>query len=171
MKKTVNRESKSEARHAPVSSFCSKILAIVLLLTLCLCLGGCQTPNGTEGTVTFVVAKGEDTDTYIVPLSIFEQAPDAFDVLDFLEEECGLDYEALEGAYGVYLTKVGDIVEDGAAGVYVGLWTSYEGDFDVSVLATEVDYNGKTLTSSGVGLSSMHIEDGVIIYIGELVYG
>lgn len=171
MTKTVNRTSKIFGKGSPVSGFCTKITAIILVLALCFALAGCQVQNGDEGTVTFVVAKGDNVRAYEINLSDFEQAPTALDILDYLKEKHGVEYKAQEGAYGLYLTRVGEVKEDMANGVYVGIWTSCDADKDVSAYATTKEYNGVTLTSSGVGISSMHFEDGVIVYVGELIYG
>lgn len=171
MMKTVNRDSKKQGRVLPVSRFCSLIVVAALLICLCLALVGCQ-PSGTgEGTVTLVVETGDSLAEYSVRLEDLGEGADAVALLDYLKENEGLEYEATDGGFGLYLTKVGEVEEDMAAGVFVGIWTSYEGDFDVSIYATTKEYGDITLTSSGVGLSSMHIEDGVVIYIGEMIYG
>ena len=56
------------------------------------------------------------------------------------------------------------------AGEFIYLYTSVAKDFDVSEYASTVEYQGKTLTSSGVGVSSMSVEDGAIIYITIIKY-
>lgn len=171
MTKTVNRTSKNFGKGRPVPVFCAKITAIILVLALCFAFVGCAVKGAGEGTVTFVVAKGDNVRAYEVNLSDFEESPTALDILDYLKEKHGVEYEAQESAYGLYLTRVGEVKEDMANGVYVGIWTSCDADKDVSAYATTKEYEGVTLTSSGVGISSMHFEDGVIIYIGELIYG
>ena len=46
-----------------------------------------------------------------------------------------------------------------------------EKDFDVSEYATTVDYDGKTLTNSGVGVSQMSVKEGCTILITTISFG
>ena len=40
----------------------------------------------------------------------------------------------------------------------------------MSQYATTIDFDGKTLTNSGVGAADMTVEDGCVIYVGTIVY-
>ena len=66
-----------------------------------------------------------------------------------------------DGYYGAFVTAIGSISQNESAGEYVMIYTSvasdgYEG-------GATVDYEGKTLYSSGVGLSVMKVEADTII--------
>ena len=67
-----------------------------------------------------------------------------------------------------YITEIGDFKEGN--GEYVYFFTSVEKDYDVSEYAQAVNYKGQTLTSSGVGVSQMSVEEDAVIYIGKIKY-
>ena len=69
------------------------------------------------------------------------------------------------------INKVGSLENNDETWEYIYLYTSVAQDVDVSEYATTVEYKGQTLTSSGVGASDMHLEDGAIIYIGTIIFG
>ncbi len=150
-----------------------KLLALVLTLAaLFTVLCGCADPNpdAIKGTATVVIAETE-TKTFSIN---FEDAKltknsNAYDLLAYLHEKENLALETTDGAYGKSLNKVGQLV-NGADGKYIYVYTSVEQDFDVSAYATTVTYDNKTLTSSGVSISSMHITDGCIIYITLITF-
>ena len=149
-----------------------KILSVtaLLILALSVMLTGCKPTIDSEGIATIVVANDKGIETYEVPLGALDGATGAIAALDYLKAEGKLDYTATDGGFGAYLTEVGHLKEDGAKGIYIGVWTSVVKDADTSVYATVKTYNGITLTSAGVGISSMSLEDGCIIYIGEIIY-
>lgn len=72
---------------------------------------------------------------------------------------------------GTMITSAGGLTQDTSAGVYLYLYTSVEKDKDVTQYMTTIDYKGETLTSSGVGILDMTVEDGCTVYIGTIVYG
>ena len=72
---------------------------------------------------------------------------------------------------GTLITSAGGLTQDTSAGVYLYLYTSVEKDKDVTQYMTTIDYKGETLTSSGVGILDMTVEDGCTVYIGTIVYG
>lgn len=88
-------------------------------------------------------------------------------VLEYMQSQNTLSYEC--DASG-FLTRVGDVAQDTAAGRYVYLYTSVEKDQDVSAYASNVTYKDMTLISSGVGAKDMTVEDGAVIYIGTIVW-
>lgn len=144
-----------------------KLLSLTLALLLAFsALVGCQ-PQNVSGYATVAVGGDEE---FTVDLGKVEITDGAMSILEYLKNEGELDYEATDGAYGAYLTKVGSIEENATGGKYVGIWTSVEEDFDVSAYATTKEYKGKTLTSAGVGISQMTITDGAVIYIDYIVY-
>lgn len=145
----------------------SKVAVIVCLaLALVLCAVACQPDMPSKGEVTIVIAplEGEATE-YTVDLSDIAEDGGVVAILDYLQTNKGLKYTSEDRGYGAYLTKVGVLEEKPEAGEFIYLYTSVAKDFDVSEYASTVEYQGKTLTNSGVGVSSMSVEDGAIIYI------
>ena len=149
----------------------TKLLALFLTLAaLFTALCGCADPaEPITGTATVVI--GSEETTYAVN---FEDAKlttksTAYDLLVYLNETEGLALEVDDSGYGKYLTKVGNIV-NGVDNKYIYVFTSVEADFDTSGYEYTITYKGKTLTSSGVGIDQMHLQDGCIIYVGFIVW-
>ena len=114
---------------------------------------------------TVVVATDPET-VYTVDLNEVGAIEDGLmTVLDFLKEESGLTYEVQASTYGAFLTKVLTLDSASITNGYICLFTSVEGDFDVSMYATEMNYNGTKLVTSGLGASSMAIEADAVYYI------
>lgn len=154
-----------------MKSFSKVAVIVCLALALVLCTVACQPDMPSKGEVTIVVApiEGEATE-YKVDLSDIDEGGGVVAILDYLQANEGLDYTSEDSGYGAYLTKVGDLQQNYATGEYIYIYTSVAKDFDVSEYASTVEYQGKTLTSSGVGVSSMSVEDGAIIYITIIKY-
>jgi len=104
---------------------------------------------------------------YEINLDLVKTDKGLLSVLDYLKETKGLTYAC--DASG-FLTEVGGVKQDTAAGVYIYLYTSVVKDQDVSQYATTVKYNDLTLVSAGVGTKDMTIEKDAIIYIGTIVW-
>lgn len=173
-----------------------RILALLLALALCgALLAGCtpapdggadettaltetepsgknaDSPEETEetsvkGYVT-VVLDDEAKTEYRVNLDRVEGNDGLLSVLAYLKENEGLTYENDPTGF---LTEVGAVKQNAAAGIYLYVWTSVEADADVSAYATTKDCKGKTLTSSGVGSTDMTMENGAIILIGTIAW-
>ena len=140
-----------------------KISALLLTLLLVLSLVACGGNVDSKGTATVVV--GETA--YTVNLSdVAEDGKGLLGVLDVLEEKENLTVTAENG----FLTQVGDLKQDSAAGIYLFLYTSVEKDADVSQYAKTIDWNGNSYTSSGVGAAEMTVEDGAVIIIRTIEY-
>lgn len=153
------------------------LLSLVLIAALLVCVAACGGEVDPEGVATLVIVNGEDSASYEVGLSnLPEGAKGAISLLDYLKAEGKLDYASEDSGYGAYLTSVSDnegkvsVANDAASGTYIYIYTSVEGDADVSEYKTEVEWEGKTLTSSGVGLSQMSVTDGAVIYITVIKY-
>ncbi|MGN0772149.1 MAG: hypothetical protein ACI4MI_06160 [Christensenellales bacterium] len=150
----------------------NKVAVIVCLaLALVLCAVACQPEMPSAGQVTVVVAplEGQATE-YTVDLSVIAEDGGVIAILDYLKDNEGLDYVSEDSGYGAYITKLGVLEQNYATGEYIYIYTSVANDADVSQYATTVEYKGQTLTSSGVGVSSMTVEDGAIIYFTIIVY-
>lgn len=143
-------------------------LALVLALALTACTGG---DVGLEGTATLVI-EGRDGayTTYEVDLSKLERHDEG--AISLLEYVASLEGSTLYynvqwgGGYGAYVTSIGSLSPDPSC-EYISLYTSESADFAVPTeympTVSTVEYSGKTLTYAGVGLSSMHINDGTVI--------
>lgn len=144
------------------------LLILVLALSMAIACFGCTDETAdTKGTMTLVIGT-ETPAVYTVELDDVTINEGLFSVLDYLKETKGLDYVATGEGEFKFLTKVGDLTASGNS--YIYLYTSVEKDFDVSAYAETKEYNGKTLTSSGVGASSMTMETDATIYVGLYVY-
>lgn len=125
------------------------------------------TTQATVETMTLVIGT-ETPVTYSVDLGKVEITDGLMSVLEYLKTTENLEYTSDDTGYGAFLTKVGALEQKDNS--YIYLYTSVEKDMDVSQYATSVDFEGKTLTSSGVGASEMTVEDGCIIYVGTVTF-
>ena len=138
------------------------ILSIALLLSFL--LTSCIEKTYDDGQMTLVIA-GEGETAYDVPLaSLDSDKAGLVAVLDYLKEKEGVDYTM----NGTMLESVGALENNYTDGIYIYVYTSVKKDEDVSVYKQTVEYGDTTLTSSGVGVLEMTIEDGCIIYIGSV---
>ena len=145
-------------------------VAVLIIMTVSLALVGCKAEVDDEGTATIVVENDEETLVFKVSLDKVKKSDGVLGALEYLKEKGKLDFTYVDSSFGAYLTKVGHVEEKAEEGIYIGIWTSVAKDADTSMYATTKEYKGKTLTSSGVGISSMSIKDGCIIDIGEIIY-
>lgn len=136
----------------------SLILAVIIVISATACGNTTKT-----GKMTLVIG-AETPIVYDVELGEIEITNGIFSVLENLKETKGLDYlvegTMLTGIEGITLAK----------GEYIYIYTSEQVDFDVSEYATEMEYEGTRLVSSGVGAEKMTINDGTIIYIGKITF-
>ena len=147
-------------------------VALVLVMVLALSFTACSTGNiANSGTATLVVENRDGSyATYDVDLSKLEKRDEG--AISLLEYVASLEGSTLYynvqwgGGYGEYITAIGSLNPDPSC-EYISLYTTESADFAVAteympVVAT-AEYSGKTLTYSGVGLSSMHVKDGTVI--------
>lgn len=122
-------------------------------------------------TMTLVLLKGDYVQEFTVTLSeLPATSKGLIAVLDLLQSQGKLTYEAQDSTYGKFLTRVGELRQDEAAGTYLSLYTTVEKDKDVSAYATTLTYKDITLTSSGVGAESMTMEKDCIVVITLFSY-
>lgn len=69
---------------------------------------------------------------------------------------------------GTFITSADGLFQSG--NVYLYLYTSVEKDKSVDEWTTTMDYKGTTLTTAGVGILDLTVEDGCVIYICTVVY-
>ena len=145
----------------------SLLLALSLLFSLFSC-GDAQTPEEEKPADTYVTLVLEDKsdntpDVYEVKISELAKGEGIIPLLTYVSEKNGLEF-AMRGD-GV-IEKIAHLENDYSKNSYIYVYTSLDADKDVSAYRSTVNYNGVTLTSAGVGVSDMHLEDGVIIYVG-----
>ena len=154
-----------------------KILKLTAALTaavlVLLALASCSAPTGNvaeKGTATVVIEGADGYQTYSVDLSkLKERDEGAYTLIKYIsEQENSTLYYSVSagGGYGAYVSSIGSLYPD-ATCEYISVYTSCEKDFAVPTeympTVNTVDYDGKTLTYSGVGISRMTVEDGTII--------
>lgn len=150
------------------------IAVMICTIALCLCAcGGAVDTVDKEGLMTLAVVDGDDVQEYSVDLSDIgssfrKKSAGLMVILDYLKDKGELTYTSNQGDFGAYLTQINGIKQEN--GIFVTLYTDVESDIDVSEYATTYNYKEKTLTSSGVGASSMHIKKGCTIVITSFSY-
>ena len=143
----------------------SLILALMLTLSIGLTLASCS-ENDSVGNATLVIAT-EEKQVYDIPLSKLSEGKGLLPVFEYLKAEKGLEYDI----DGTMINNVGGLENDYDLGSYIYIYTSVEADFDVSEYKEEIEYDGKTLVSAGVGFNEMTLTDGAVIYIGLISWG
>lgn len=140
-----------------------KIVALLLLLTTLfssLFMQSCNENDPALGSATVVVA-GKEIKEFEVSLDGLDTRRGLVALLDKLKENGEIDY----GITDTYLDFVGEVKNDYEKSEFIFIYTSVEKDFDVSEMKSTIEYEGKELTSSGVGALDMTIEDGAVYYI------
>ena len=144
------------------------VVMAMLLVMLVSCFGG---ETAATGTAKIVIENGEnDYTVYEVDLSKLEKRDEG--ALSLLEYLASLEGRTLYynvqwgGGYGAYITSIGSLNPDPTC-EFVALYTTEEADFAVptewSPTVATATYGETTLTYAGVGLSSMHVNDGTVI--------
>lgn len=143
------------------------------------------------GSMTIVLdsqEEGKEATEYTVDLTAYTTKDRVDDVIDDLADKKTFFYEGYNGAYGMFYTAMGypvyhDVKEgegyyvneyvlqqDAAAGKYLYIYTSVVTDQDTSSYKKTTEYKGTSVTSAAVGASSMHLEDGAVIYFTYIIY-
>ena len=149
-----------------------KLLSLILCVFLAFSLMACNTPNNDKdspdtpsASVTLVFEDRTDNtpNVYTVKLSELSEGEGIIPLFTYVCEKNGLEFAMRDD--GV-IEKIAHLENDYSKNSYIYVYTSLDADKDVSAYRSTVTYNGVTLTSAGVGVSDMHLEDGVIIYVG-----
>ncbi len=166
----------------------SKIIALILALSFAVCaFCACGDPvkdntpeaqttstvevgNQNSGKVVKIVVGGANEMVYSVDYSEISLDEGVLSIFKYLDSIGKLSYKADDSGYGAFLTQVGDLKQDESTATYIYLYTSIVKDQDVSAYATEKVWNGNKLISSGLGVTSMSVENGAIIYVGTISY-
>lgn len=152
----------------------TKLLAmLVVVASVLVCLVSCGGNVAASGTAYIVIENGAGADefytVYEVDLSKVENKNEgAMALLEYLasEKDSTLYYSInWGGGYGAYVNSIASLTPEGAE--YISVYTSNEADFAkpdaYSPVVSTVDYNGVTLTYSGLGISQMNIKDGTVV--------
>ncbi len=145
-----------------------RLSIITIAIAMCLVLvvtAGCyaDVPAGSSGTASLIITT--DTDeltTYTVSLEKLEDAT-AVSLLEYLVDTQELHLVIEDGSWGAYITEIGTLVA--TADTWISIYTSVESDKDTSSYCTTVDIDGITVYTSGLGVTSMSLSDGCVIYI------
>lgn len=140
------------------------VVAAMLVFSFVAC-GQEQETTPKEGTCSVVlVSKQGEVQVYSVDIAELGTTLTGEAAINQIAQKHGLQVDWQESQYGKFFNSIG-IVKPEAANEFVQLFTSVEKDKDVSVYATTVEYDGKTLTSSAFGITQMSVEKDCIIYI------
>ncbi len=146
-----------------------KVLSLLLVVIALMSFASCLPENHVDekGQITVVIME-ESPLVYEVKLDDLDMSEGALSVVKYLHKEKDIALTYQDSTYGAYLTKLGTIETDKSG--YLCVFTSVEKDWDVSSYCVTKDYNGVTVKSSGYGVSSMTVEDGMILYFCYVAY-
>lgn len=156
-----------------------KAAAIVLVLLLALAaLFACVQKGEVSGDSMTLVLDDQNSDPVVIQVDLnamsYNEETGLMNVLQSLRLQEKLDYQATDSGYGAYLTAVGGLSEDAAAGRYISVYTSVEKDKATFEGAENYEFlsnEGSVICyPSGVGASAMSIEDGCVIVITYVTY-
>lgn len=139
-------------------------LSVIMLFGILVFSVSCG-ENDSAGTATFVIAT-EEKQVYEIPLSELSEGKGLMPAFEYLKDKKGLAYDIS----GTMINSIGGLENDYTLGSYIYIFTSVEADFDVTEYKSEVEYDGKTLVSAGVGFNEMTLADGAVIYIGLISF-
>ena len=144
-----------------------KIISLALALIMALTLSSCGVFSlfgdvAEKGEVMVVVENADGSfEVYKTYLESVENKNEGVKgVLEHLNHQNDSLYLVMEdGAYGAFVTEIGSIKQ--SEGSYVMVYTSIESDSYAG--APTVEYDGKTLYQSGVGISALKVGAGPVI--------
>lgn len=145
-----------------------KIIKLVSMLTLLTILVCCFVGCVPKANMTVVVTTDPNT-VYTVDLNKLEEGCNAIDVLEYLKEKQGLTYVvAQDPDLGPFLTEVLTLKQSEDFNPYFFVYTSVQAEQMTD--CDGVEYEGVMLYLSSVGIGSMTVEEGCIIYITLISY-
>ena len=144
-----------------------KILSLVLVIVIAVGLVSCNGILGEKGDVSLVVENRDGTyEVYKVYLEDVENKDEGvYGVIELLikREKNPLSADIAESVYGAYINSIGFLTPDASKNEYISIYTSLEKDFSTWEPVGVIEYEGVTLKTAGVGLSSMSAEKGTVI--------
>lgn len=141
----------------------------IVTVTSVFCFVACTDEKDATGTLTVVIATGDNPVEFNVDIADVEGENGLFSVLEYLRENKKITFKYSGTDSSAYLTEINDFV-NGTDNKWIYIYTNVEKDFAVSKYKTEIEYKGQKLTSSGAGVSQMTIEEGALIYIGTIEF-
>lgn len=132
-------------------------LSVLVLACGCVVFAACndEDARGEEAVISVIIGDGEAA-------SVTTDAKYLYGALKDLCEKEGIPLEGEDGAYGFYLTRIGDLVQ--GDGAYIMLYHDID---DVTLCTPGYNYEvgGKTFFSSSLGVSSLPVVDGATYLI------
>lgn len=141
-----------------------KLLALfVAAAALCFAFACCAAPNDLTGNAKVVLA-GDEQQVFDVDLAQakLKENSTVKDLLQYLRQEKGLEFSMS----GTMLTSVGSLVPKGNQ--FVAFYHNVQADADVTI--DPITYDGTTLYSSGLGISSQKLQSGMIVYFAVITF-
>lgn len=145
----------------------TKILSLIIIVVMAVGLVSCSGILGERGDVTFVIENRDGSyEVYKAYLEDVENKDEGvYGVVELLikREKNPLSADIAEAVYGAYINSIGSLTPDASKNEYISIYTSLEKDFSTREPVGVIEYEGVTLKSAGVGLSSMSAEKGTVI--------
>ena len=91
-------------------------------------------------------------------------------VIQYLHDEAEMALNWEDSSYGKYIHGIGGINEDTAKGAYVTVYTSVKADQSTEAGATTYQVGDVKIVAAGVGVSSMTVQAGAVIYFELVTY-
>ena len=149
-----------------------KLIALILAIATLLTLASCGATSGppVEGEkATVVIDLGDDNyQVFEVKIAdLTDKSQGAYSLLVYLKENRDMHLDIVESSYGAYVNSIGDLRPDASKNEYIAIYTSVEADFQVPTAdfpdVPSLTYHEVLLKSSGVGISSMTVQDRTVI--------
>lgn len=146
------------------------LLTLVLVMSLVFAFAACtqekdNTPENNEGTFKVVLMPKEgEAEVYTIDIALLEGDLTGEAAIMQLVGNHGVSVSWEDSSYGKYLLSIG-CVQPTESNEFVQLFTTVEKDIDVSQYAVTIEYDGKEITSSGLGITQMSVEKDCIILI------
>lgn len=153
-----------------------KLAAVVALVMAALVVfAACGQGDKLTGTATLVI-HGETDAVYTVNYkdTKFTTQNTVLDLMGYLSDNNQLAFSvtasgSAEFGYSAFVTSVGSLSPTGNS--YIAFYHNKEADKDVSAYAQpNITYNDATLYYSGLGVGSVKLTDGLIVYFTVLTY-
>ena len=120
-----------------------------------------------------VIIKNGDNDytCYVVTLGNGgTNATTAEGVIQYLHDQAGLTVDWEDSSYGKMIHRIGGISEDAANSAYIIVFTSVVADQGTYAGVPTREAGDVSIVESGVGVSSMTVEAGAVIYFEVISY-
>lgn len=135
-------------------------VAFSVILASLFSLFSCFGSVAEAGVATVVIEKDGGYSAYEVDLEKVDgESAGAIAILKYLEENEGMHL----AISGTYIKELGALVPSVEKNEYIAIYTSVESDFGTAPFDGTVEYEGKLLTMTGVGINQMTVLDGTVM--------